>query len=194
MAKKKKGSRQKVRTVTKVKTVVKRVGQKAKQKTKKHGKSIIGMITWAVPITSSLQLLSHNQVASLPANASVEQKFKAMANGLTGSIFNFNAFSDAPKANYHPSIEGAFNQWSFLAVGSIVAGQIGKKLKIKKSGHLSNLGNKLLFPAVMSGVFGLKNNNSPDQKHSPYMNKTTSSREILSPSTINLQTSESPSL
>ena len=118
MAKRKARAKTKTRTRTKVITKVRRVGRNAKKRVSKSKKSIVTQVTNFLPVVESVQLLSANQVTQ--AGDSMEQKAKAVMNSITGSLFDFNFFGDAPKAHFNPSIEGAFNQWSVANAGAIV--------------------------------------------------------------------------
>jgi len=144
---------------------------------KKHGKSIESTIISLLGITIPVSLLSENQVKQATG---LEQKFKAIVNGVTGSIFNINIFDDAPKAHYHPSLEGAFNMWSFSSAGAIIAGNIAGRFGIKGAKRIENGGKKLLLPSVLGGVFGFKNTNGNGSafNKSAFLGNRTSSHNI----------------
>ena len=119
---------------------------------------------------ASVQLLSHNQISALPARSSYGEKIKAMVNGVFGSVFDFNIFpSPTPQAHVNFDIEGAFNQYTAISLGTMIAGFIGQKLGIKKAGTLKRFGSRTILPVLIAGTLGKKNMN-PDnsRKHSPY--------------------------
>ena len=163
-------TKQKRRRFAKIRRRARRAGSRIKRHVKKKQKSIENIIIMAYAPLASVNLLSHNQVSQLPANAGYGDKIKATVNGVFGSIFDFNIFpSPTPQAHVHFDIEGAFNQYTAISIGSLIAGFIGQKLGMRKAGTLKRFGSKTLLPVVIAGTLGKKNNN-PDNggRHSPY--------------------------
>ncbi len=128
---------------------------KRKKGAKKHKKSLVTTVLAFVPILQGLQLLSENQVAQATTN---EQKFKAFANAITGSLFDINFFKDAPEAHFNPSLEGGMNRWTFTNIGLIIGGMVGQHFKIKHASKLKNVGSASLIVSIITGVLGKKNN------------------------------------
>lgn len=174
MRRKRKGStraKTKTRTRTRVVTKIRRVGSKAKRKTKKHAKSLTTTIMTIVPVVQSVQLLSHNQVSQA---STTEGKLKAIVNSIGGSLFDVNLFADAPKAHFNPSIEGAFNQWSVANTVMIVGGMVAQKFKLKHANKIKRTGQISLIPSILAGVLGKNNTQKTDTFRSDSIVNTSS--------------------
>ena len=164
---------------------VRRVSRSARRYAKRRGKSIFSTVTNIIPAVAMVQLLSFNQVSGLGSNAPIGDKIKAMINGTVGSFLPFNPFSDVPQAHLHFDIEGAFNQWSGIALGSWIAGALGKKFGLPKSAMISSFGKKLLPFAIIGGAFGMKNNNDAvTNTHNPYMSGSSQTQTIVTSSYV----------
>lgn len=166
---------------SRVKRVARRARTRVVRVAKKRGKSIVTTVINFIPAVATVQLLSFNQLEALPSTASTGDKLKTISNGVTGSIFDFNLFNDVPKAHLHFDIEGAFNTWSFIGVGSWIAGMVGQRVGLPRAGTLKSFGKKLVIPAVIAGSLGLKNNNpSTGGRHSPFFSTTQSNPQTSS--------------
>lgn len=174
---------------SRVKRTYRRARSRVRRGTKKHGKSIMTTITGIIPSVAVVQLLTHNQLSALGSNASMGDKAKTIINGLTGSIFDFNIFDDVPKAHFKFDIEGIFNQWTAIAVGTWIGGAVGKKFGLPKSSILSSFGKKLLMPSLLSGSLGKSNNTSGSGLSSPYFSNTSVNTNSVRIATVSTQSS-----
>lgn len=160
---------------------VRHFGSRIKHRVKKKARTIENIITSIYAPVASIQLLSHNQVSALPTGSGYGMKIKAMVNGVTGSLLDFNVFADAPQAHVHFDIEGVFNQYTAISIGAMIAGFAGKALGVKKASTLTRFGSRTLLPVMISGALGKKNTN-PDnsRKHSPYFESRSISTGTIS--------------
>ena len=161
MAKKKVG---RPKTVTKKRSRFSRIKRRVSRSRvgrsfTKHKKSISTTIINFIPVIQSVQLISENQVSQATTN---EMRFKGAINGLLGSTFDINPFSDAPQAHYNPSIEGAFNKWSITNIGLILGGMVAQKFKLKHANKLKRIGTVSLIPSVIAGILGKNNQTKKD--------------------------------
>ncbi len=182
---KKQKTAQKRRRFTRARKFGRRVSRsRFGRKIAKHKKSLMTTVLGLVPALQSVQLLSENQVN---AETTTSGKLKAIANGVFGSIFNFNPFQDVAKAHFNPQIEGAFNKWSVTNVGLIVGGMIGKHFGLKHASKIRNVGASAIVPSIIFGILGRGNQvassvfDNPLATQSAPLTTTTTSHLLESP-------------
>jgi len=98
---------------------------------------------------------------SASAGQPIGARAQNFGNSLLGRISGFTPFKNAPGANTPQTIgiDGIFNKWSGIGLGSFVYGMLPIK-QLPHKGKAKTLGKSLLTAGILSGIFMPTNNSS----------------------------------
>ena len=98
---------------------------------------------------------------SASAGQPIGARAQNFGNSLLGRITGFTPFKNAAGANTPQTIgiDGIFNKWSGIGLGSIIYGMLPIR-KLPHKGKASTLGKNLLTAGILSGLFMSTNNHT----------------------------------
>ena len=114
---------------------------------------------------------------SASAGQPIGARAQNFGNSLLGRISGYTPFKNAAGANTPQTIgiDGIFNKWSGIGLGSVVYGMLPIK-QLPHKGKAKTLGKSLLTAGILSGIFMPTNNHS--NLISPSRAITVSSSEV----------------
>jgi len=141
--------RAKTRTVTRRRrrNVKKRVGKSIQSNWKK-------ISTGAGALAFLSQVTGHDMAAS--AGQPIATRAQNFVNSLSGRITGYNPFPQTGTVPQTISIDGIFNKWSGIGLGSWIYGMIPVK-QLPHKAKAKTLGKALLSGGVLGGLFSTGN-------------------------------------
>ena len=130
---------------------------------KKVSKSIgsqWGKISKGAGVLAFLSNVTGSDMAA-SAGQPIGARAQNFGNSLLGRIAGVTPFKNAAGANTPQTIgiDGIFNKWSGIGLGSIIYGMLPIR-KLPHKGKASTLGKNLLTAGILSGIFMSTNNHS----------------------------------
>ena len=166
------------RRATRTKTVTRR--RRRLPSRKKVSKSIGSQWGKISKGAGVLAFLSNVTGSDMSASAGQPIGARAMnfGNSLLGRISGYTPFKNAAGANTPQTIgiDGIFNKWSGIGLGSFVYGMLPVKM-LPHKGKAKTLGKSLLTAGILSGIF-MPTNNRSSNLISPSRAITVSSSEV----------------
>jgi len=141
--------RAKTRTVTRRRrrNVKKRVGKSIQSNWKK-------ISTGAGALAFLSQVTGHDMAAS--AGQPIATRAQNFVNSLSGRITGYNPFPQTGTVPQTISIDGIFNKWSGIGLGSWIYGMIPMK-QLPHKAKAKTLGKALLSGGILGGLFSTGN-------------------------------------
>ena len=108
----------------------------------------------------------------------IAMRAKNFSNSLIGRVTGFVPFKDAPGAHVtqQVSIDGMFNKWSGIGLGTLIYGMLPVKM-LPHKGKAKTLGKSLLTGGILGGLFSVGNPHNTNLL-SPSRAITVSSSEV----------------
>ena len=148
MARRGRRRRARTRTVTRRRrNVKKRVGKSIQSNWKK-------ISTGAGALAFLSQVTGHDMAAS--AGQPIATRAQNFINSLSGRITGYNPFPQTGTVPQTISIDGIFNKWSGIGLGSWIYGMIPMK-QLPHKAKAKTLGKALLSGGVLGGLFSTGN-------------------------------------
>ena len=127
---------------------------------KKVGKSIgsqWGKISKGAGVLAALSQITGSDM-SASAGQPIASRAQNFVNSLSGRITGYTPFKSATGANIPQtiSIDGMFNKWSGIGLGTLIYGMLPVKM-LPHKGKAKTLGKSLLTGGVLGGLFSTGN-------------------------------------
>jgi len=138
-------------------TVTRRRRRNVKKRVGKSIGSQWGKISKGAGVLAALSQITGSDM-SASAGQPIGSRAQAFVNSLSGRITGYTPFKSATGANIPQtiSIDGMFNKWSGIGLGTLIYGMLPVKM-LPHKGKAKTLGKSLLTGGVLGGLFSTGN-------------------------------------